>query len=280
MNRNLLKIKNRISRAILSNIKENELNESKLIKLNKLNSFISSLDKKIKIYDYEMLSNIQDNSTYTLDWFSSERDMYSFLTYNAYNLIKDEGKIGFFTNSKLEGFKYTKNIVSFQEGSTFLNESNTLIKPRLLLRDGLFLIEYTFIKSPDNNKYKVFLFEDKKLKIEPILSAYVFSPRKSIQKYEEIKLIIDDFVNLTLPDLSTDKKQKEINNLYNFILKTNKKITIYKFNSSLYEKLKNNTVYRKKIKNYINNMSANVYSSTNSVIYFLNQESLPVSLYF
>lgn len=194
-----------------------------------------------------------------------------FVQNNSMNINVNDNII-FYSDSKLPNYEYTKDIIWLFD-STFDSIVNYKYTPLPLLCNGIYLIEYTIIKGPDNKEYKVFLLNKNKIEMQPIVSAYYISPDNAHMK--RVRNSITKFVKKLLPSCSEEKLLLEVNNMINFFtVNTMYDIIMYNFNESLYNDCIIDSELRKKIKLFIIELQNLKLDSKH--LYFINSSALPI----
>ena len=199
----------------------------------------------------------------------------NFVQNNSMNINVNDNII-FYSDSKLPNYEYTKDIIWLFD-STFTSMVDYECTPLPLLYNGIYLIEYTIIKGPDNKEYKVFLLNKNKIEMQPIVSAYYISPDNAHMK--RVRNSIAKFVKKLLPSCSEEKLLLEVNNMIHFFtVNTMHDIIMYNFNESLYNDCIIDSELRKKIKLFIIELQNLKLDSKH--LYFINSSALPISNIF
>lgn len=248
----------------LLDIKQNIKEKNNL--LNNLKRFEAYIDEHIKVFNIIDFS-YEDSF---LDLCKQDVTLSDYFFKNAYVLIPDETEYVFYTNSLLPNLKYQQDMVSLDSICVDI-KYNPGTTPSMVKYNGIFLIDYAFIKSPDNKKYKVFLFEKNKLKITPILQSYVICSDEYCYKYT--KKNIKTFVKKQLPHLSEKDQLRESEQIFAAVKNHNYNLMIYVFNKSAYDNNNISLDLKRKIKLAILEKQSRNANNINN--YFLNAQSLP-----
>lgn len=259
--KNVIKVKNA----------EIEKTKIKIDSLKVLYDFLKTNNSKINICTSSQLYNdYLENLSLSLP--ESTQCLWEFIENNSMN-IGDQDDFFFYSESKLPNYEYTKDVIFLYESTAAAYYASYENAPIPLMYNGIYLIEYTTIKGPDNKEYKVFLMKKNKIVMQPVLSGYFIYPDNN--NMNRVRNSTTKFIKKVLPSYSEKKLLDESNDIINFF-KTYKEegIIIYNFDSSLYESAVIDSELRKKVKLFI--LQIQNFDTRSTKYYFLNRNSLPI----